>query len=235
MKSIALIAALSLTVFAACSGGSGTDENDNLNPRGVDAGPGDPEPNDPDPNDPDQGDPIPDNPTPSTVSCSDFCDHAATCVPDGDRAICMQSCAGMGATCRSCIVGNSCSAIESGLCNSLCVPPEGDPSGGQDCTPLTYSSGSLGDGTNQGANGSECFFPADCLSRRCVHAQIDDFTSQDFCGSKGDCRSPNNIDEECPSTWQCVQISQDELEDEGLQYICIPPDINACPTPGELF
>lgn len=171
----------------------------------------------------------------ATSTCEEMCNHALTCIPEGDLQICLQNCQALSATCRTCVTSRNCSQVENGQCDALCEPQGEDPTNGQDCVPLTYDSGTLGDGTQQGRTGGACFFPGECLSQRCVHAQVSDITSKDFCGNKGDCRSPNNADEECPANWQCLPVSQDSLEDIGIQYLCVPPDIDACPTPGELF
>lgn len=106
------------------------------------------------------------------------------------------------------------------------------PTGGStvSCTKVRYSFGTVGDGSNQGRTGHSCSLPGDCLSRRCVSASIPDlsdgadpgdFTDEvSWCGNHGDCRSPNNRDEECPSGYTCEEVLRSTFDDEP-RWLCV--------------
>jgi len=105
-------------------------------------------------------------------------------------------------------------------CRAGVCQPTGGSGGG--CTTVTYSSGSIGDGSRQGRTGSTCSLPGECLSERCVTAGAGDgdvTNDVSWCGNKGDCRNPNNADEECPSGYSCEQIS--ETVGSNTRWLCV--------------
>ena len=115
-----------------------------------------------------------------------------------------------------CAAGRSCS---NGVCQSAPDLPQ--------CTTLSYSAGTVGDGTKQLRTGEECSLPGECLSERCVSSSGSD-TSLEFgeswCGNKGDCRNPNNADEECPDGWACEEVLRSTFDDNP-RWLCIKPNI----------
>ncbi len=97
---------------------------------------------------------------------------------------------------RPCFEGSTC---QQGVCQ---------PEGGQ-CIEVTYSAGTVGDGTKQLRTGETCSFPGECLSEICVEASPepgDVTTTENWCGNKGDCRTPQNADQECPGGFTCLNI-----------------------------
>jgi hypothetical protein len=175
----------------------------------------------------------PSDPSTTTTSCSAVCDHIAECVSDADIETCMTNCTDLRATCRACLAESSCAVIEGGECDAVCgslSDPPAKPTApeGSSCTPVTFSAGSIGDGTKQGVLGEGCTLPADCLSKRCVTADLSDTTTQRWCGNQGDCKAPNNADEECPSGWQCVTVAAFPNADVKAS-LCVPANLDVCP------
>lgn len=117
----------------------------------------------------------------------------------------------------NCQDGESCL---SGVCQ---------PAGGSQCTQVRYAVGDVGNGTNQKRTGDTCLLPGECLSERCVTAGGGDGDVTDnvsWCGNKGDCRNPNNADEECPSGYSCEEVLRAPFEDQPL-WLCVKESVSA--------
>lgn len=205
-----LIALFSLALVACGGGGDGDD-------GGGDGGNGD-------------------SPVPVTTSCAEVCDNVTSCDPSIGQTECIQTCEAQqfGASCKTCIAERPCEQIDS-ACTSLCLdePPAKNPYEGQTCKPAYYDAGGIGN--NQGGPGNSCSAGDDCASNTCVFVETGFDQTVSFCDARGDCRNdPQNADYECPQGWDCVQVSEDKWYNEELRWVCMDPDLDACPPPGNL-
>jgi hypothetical protein len=176
---------------------------------------------------PDGGGGDDDGPDPVTTDCGEVCQHLLTCEPGGDLAICEATCATFRAGCRACLAGNDCATINAGDCDLACADedePEAPP--GADCVAVTYVTGAVGSG-DQRATGDPCLLPRDCLSSRCLTADLGIDESVSWCGNQGDCREPVLDTERCPDGWSCLEVARYPDADARI-WACVPPDVDAC-------